>query len=92
MSSTANPALVAAAPYLIAALQAIQQFDTDMGAPSEWAANYLGASQKLLGTVELQLAPLINADGNVLQSDINTKVAGIITQLQALVPATTAAA
>jgi hypothetical protein len=83
--STPNPALVAAAPALIAALQAIQQFSTNIGAnPADWPAKVPGAFQVLLGTVQLQLPVLVTAEAGVLQTDVNTKVAGLISQLQAL--------
>lgn len=87
--STPNPALVAAAPALIAALQAVQQFNTDMGSnPAQWAANYPGASLKLLGTLQLQLPALASAEAGALQTEVNTKIGSAITSLQALLPKT----
>lgn len=87
--STPNPILVAAAPSLITALQAIQQFNTDMGTnPAQWAANYPGASLKLIGTLQLQLPALATAEASALQTDINTKIGSAITALQALAPKT----
>lgn len=83
--STPNPALVAAAPSLIAVLQALQQFETDMGPnPLQWVANYPGAKLKLLGNVSLQLPALATAEGGALENLINQQTASWITQLQAL--------
>lgn len=85
--STPNPALVAAAPSLIAALQAIQQFNADMGTnPASWVANYPGASLKLVGTLQLELPALVTAEAGALQADINTKIGSAISSLQGLLP------
>ena len=83
--STPNPILVAAAPSLISALQALQQFEADMGPnPLVWAANYPGAKLKLLGTLALQLPTIATAEGGALENVINTTTSGWITKLQAL--------
>ena len=75
----------AAAPSLIGALQALQQFEADMGPnPLVWAANYPGAKLKLLGTLALQLPTIATAEGGALENVINTTTSGWITKLQAL--------
>ena len=92
--STPNPALVAAAPSLIALLQAVQQFEVDMGPnPLLWPVNYPGAKLKMLGSMALQLPAIATAEGAVLETIVNTTTAGWITKLQALsapIPATPA--
>lgn len=73
----------AAIPSAIAALQAIQQFNTDMGAdPTKWVLNYPGASLKLLGTLQMQVPSLLTAEGGAVQTEINGKLSGWITTLQ----------
>jgi len=83
--STPSPALEAAAPSLIIALQALQTFEADMGPnPLQWVANYPGAKLKLLGTIALQLPSIATAEGALLENVINTTTAGWIAKLQAL--------
>lgn len=83
--STPNPALVAAAPSLIAALQAIQQFETDIGAdPTKWLLTLEPAKLKLLGALGLLLPGLESSEVSVLGTIINTTTAGWITKLQAI--------
>lgn len=83
--SSPNPVLIAAAPSLIAALQALQQFETNMGPnPLLWAANYPGAKLALLGALALQLPQLATAEGGALETVINTTTSSWITKLQAL--------
>ena len=83
--SSPNPILVAAAPSLISALLALQQFETDMGPyPLVWVANYPGAKLKLLGTLALQLPTIATAEGGELETVINTTTSGWITKLQGL--------
>lgn len=90
--STPNPALVAAAPSLIAVLSAIKQFNADMGPdPLKWALNFPGAQMKLLGTVNLQLPQLAVAEGGALQTLTNNQVDSWISQLQAAVAPSAAA-
>lgn len=75
----------AAAPALISSLQALQAFETDMGAnPLLWVANYPGAKLKLLGTLALQLPQIATAEGGALENVINTTTSSWITKLQAL--------
>ena len=83
--STPNPVLVAAAPSLISALQALQQFEADMGPdPLQWVAKYPGAKLKLLGTLALQLPTIATAEGGALENVINSTTSAWITKLQAL--------
>lgn len=83
--STPNPLLVAAAPSMIAALQAIQQFETDIGPnPAMWVANLPGAKLKLLGALALQLPELATSEVTGLETVINTTTSGWITKLQSL--------
>jgi hypothetical protein len=78
----------AAAPELIAALQAFGQFETDLGTdPAQWPLKLPAAKLKLLGTLGLQLQPLIGAEVVAGENVINTTIAGWITKLQALKPA-----
>jgi hypothetical protein len=83
--STPNPVLVAAAPSLISALQAVKQFIADMGQdPAKWALNFPGAELKLVGQLDLLLPGLLTAEGGALQTAINSKIDGGIASLQAL--------
>lgn len=83
----------AAAPSLIVALQAVQQFETDMGPnPLLWGANYPGAKLKLLGELALQFPTIATAEGGALENVINTTTASWITKLQALNAPTTSTA
>lgn len=85
MTTSANPALVAAAPSLIAVLQAIQQFNSDMGTnPAAWPANFPGAQLKLTGTVALALPQLEVAEAGALMTEVNSKIGSLITSLQGL--------
>jgi hypothetical protein len=80
-----NPVLVAAAPSLISAIQALEQFDTDMGPdPTKWVLNYPGAKLKLMGTLGLLLPTLATAEGAAVQTAANTLFAGWVKDLQAL--------
>jgi hypothetical protein len=86
--STPNPVLVAAAPSMIAALKAIQQFETDMGPATQWVANYPGAKLKLLGALTLLIPQVAIAEGGALETIINTTTSGWITKLEAIAPKT----
>jgi hypothetical protein len=75
----------AAAPSLISALEALQQFEADMGAnPLLWATNYPGAKLKLLGNLSLGLPSLATAEGGALENVITATTTGWITKLKAL--------
>jgi hypothetical protein len=94
-SSAPNPVLKAAAPVLVSAIDALQEFESDMGTtPLQWAANYQGARLKLLGNLGLLLPQLANAEGGALESVITTTTTSWKTELQAWIaaPATPPAA
>jgi hypothetical protein len=85
---TASPVLVAAAPTLILALKAIQQFETDVGPnPAQWVLTVEPAKLKLLGALGLLLPGLEGSEVSALGTIINTTTSGWITQLEALKPA-----
>lgn len=93
--NTPNPALVAAAPSLIAVLEAAQQFNLDMGTnPAAWVVNFPGAQLKFVGAVQLALPQLEVAETGALMTEINGKIGALITQLQDLTvpPASTTTA
>jgi hypothetical protein len=84
-----NPVVIqleqAAAPSLIAALQAFNQFEADIGTdPLQWAVKVPAAKLKFLGTLGLQLQPLIGAEVVAGENVINTTTSKWITSLQAL--------
>lgn len=82
--STPNPVVQAAAPALIAALEAIQAFVTNLGTdPAQVAVKFPGALQVLLGTIELQVPALATAELGALQSEVNAKIAALIGKLKA---------
>lgn len=82
--STPNPVVVAAAPALVAVLEAVQTFVANLGTdPMQIAVKFPGALQVLLGTIELQVPTLATAELGTLQSEVNTKIAGLITKLKA---------
>jgi hypothetical protein len=96
-TSAPNPVLKAAAPVLITAIQALQQFETDMGTnPLEWGANYPGAKLRLMGSLALQLPALANAEGGALSGFIGSTTNSWVSELRAIVayvpPAAPAAA
>lgn len=81
--STPNPVVVAGAPSIIAVLQALQTFVTNLGTdPLQVSVKFPGALQVLIGSVELQLPVLASAEFGALQTDVNSKIAGWITKLQ----------
>jgi hypothetical protein len=84
--STPNPILVAAAPSLIASLQALQTFLTNLGTdPAKVAITFPGALQVLLGTLEMQLPGLASSEFGAVQAAANARIAALITSLQAKV-------
>lgn len=87
--STPNPALVAAAPTLINALQlfetAINTITT--GDPATAIARVEPAAKIFLGQLELLLPGLASSEIGVLNSAVNSNVASLITKLQALTKA-----
>ena len=82
--STPNPLVAAAAPSLITALQALQTFFTNLGTdPAQIAVKFPGATQVLLGTLEMELPGLAQSEIGALQTAANAKIAAWITSLQA---------
>jgi hypothetical protein len=72
-----------AAPALIAALQALQTFITNLGTdPAQVAVKFPGALQVFLGTVEMQVPGLLTSELSALQADANTRIAAWIANLQ----------
>lgn len=85
--STENPVVAAATPALIAVLQAIKQFNVNIGIdPAKWVLTVPGALTILIGTVELQLPAVAVAEAGALQTDVNAKIDGWIASLQAKLP------
>jgi hypothetical protein len=82
--STPNPFLSAAIPELVAVLNAVKQFNVDMGAdPTKWVLTFPGAQLKLLGSIQLQVPALAGAEAGAAQTAVNSKIDGWITSLQA---------
>ena len=74
----------AAIPTAIAALQAVQQFNANMGTdPLKWAVNFPAAQLVLVGSLQLLLPSLGQAEGAALINESNAKISGWITTLQA---------
>lgn len=87
--STVNPILQAAAPSLIKALQAVQQFESDIGTNvAQWPITVPAAKFKLLGNLALLLPGLEGSEVGAAENVINTATSGWITKLQALAPET----
>ena len=81
--STPNPIVTAAAPELIAVLQAVQVFITNLGPdPTKLVITAGPALEVLLGTVGLQAPAAINAEWGLVQSQMNAKLAAAIVSLQ----------
>lgn len=81
----ANPIVTAAVPSLVATLQALQTFVTNLGTdPTQVPAKFPGALQVFLGTVELQFPALATSEFGALQSDANAKISQWIASLQAI--------
>ena len=82
--STPNPLQTAAVPVEVAVLQALLQFNTNIGAdPTKWALTVPGAFTVLLGTIQLQLPALAQAEAGALQAEVNAKLTAAIAKLQA---------
>jgi hypothetical protein len=74
--STPNPILVAAAPSINAALEAISTFITNLGPdPTKVPVTFPGALQILLGQLELQLPVLANQEFGAVQTAAQAKIA-----------------
>jgi hypothetical protein len=88
--STPNPVLVAAAPTLITALQDLQTAVNTIltGDPVQAPARVGPAIQILLGQLALLLPGLGIAELGAVNLEVNTKIGGLVTQLQAIIPKT----
>lgn len=86
--TTPNPALVAAAPSLISAIKAVQQFETDIGTNiALWPVTIPAAKLKLLGALGLLLPGLETSEVSELGTIINTTTSSWIIKLEAVVAA-----
>jgi hypothetical protein len=82
--NTANPIVQAAIPTAIAAIEAFQQFEVDLGDdPLKIMANLEPAKLKLLGNLGLLLQPLGVAEVATGKGIINTVGNGWISTLKA---------
>ena len=78
-----NVFVAAAAPSLIAVLQALQAFLANIGTdPTQVAIKFPGALQIFLGTVEMQLPAVATAELGAVQTEANAKIAALIAKLQ----------
>jgi hypothetical protein len=84
--STPNPVLVAAAPTLIQAVQLLQTAINTIltGDPAQIPLRAGPAVGILVNQLELLLPGLATSEVGVVQTDINTKLGGLITKLQGL--------
>lgn len=92
--STPNPILKAAAPTLITALQEFQNaLNTILtGDPMQIPLRAGPAAAILVSQLTLLLPGLAVAETGVVQADVNAKISGLISKLQALnAPAVTGA-
>jgi hypothetical protein len=86
--STPNPVLSAAAPTIVKALQEFQTaLDTILtGDPMQIPLRAGPAVGILVGQLQLLLPGLAVAETGVVQTDIDAKIGGLITKLQAMAP------
>lgn len=78
-----DPVVEAAIPSLVAVLQAMKQFVANLGTdPMQVPIKFPGAIQVFLGTVEMQFPGLASAEFGALQTDVNSKIDGMIAKLQ----------
>jgi len=82
-TTVTNPVVTAAAPSLIAVLQSVQAFISNLGTdPLQIPVKFPGALQVLIGTVEMQAPVLASAEFTTLQNEAIAKISGWITTLQ----------
>jgi hypothetical protein len=85
--STPSPIEVAAIPSLIGALTAVKAFIGSLGTdPMQVPIKFPGAVQVLLGTLELQLPVLAQAEFGAVVSEAGSKIDSVIAALQAKLP------
>jgi len=84
--STVNPILKAAAPTLIAAIQEFKAAINTIltGDPMQIPMRAGPASAILVGQLQLLLPGLAVAENGAVQLDVNAKLDGLVSQLQAL--------
>lgn len=85
--SNPNPFEVAALPSLINAVTAVKTFFNSLGTdPAKIAVNLPGASQVLLGTLELQLVPLAGSEIGAVNAVVNQRLDSLLASLEAKLP------
>lgn len=84
--STPNPVLKAAAPILIQAIQDLKSaLNTILtGDPAQIGLRAGPAAAILVAQLQLLLPGILVAEVGVVQTDVNTKLDGVVTQLAAL--------
>lgn len=84
--STPDPILKAAAPILIKAVKDLQAAINTIltGDPLQIPMRAGPAAAILVGQLQLLLPGLVVAETGVVQADVNTKIDGLVSQLQAL--------
>lgn len=84
---------IAAIPTAIAVLKAVQAFGSSIGTdPLQYAVKVPGAFKVLVGTLELQVPTLAQAEGGAVIDAANARVASWIASLQSKIPAVAVAA
>jgi hypothetical protein len=91
MSNTPNPILVAAAPTLIQAVGLLKTAINTIltGDPAQIALRAGPAAAIFVAQVELLLPQLAASEVGAVNTDINTKLDGLVTKLQGLTPPAT---
>lgn len=84
--STQNPVLVAAAPTLVKAVELLQTCINTIltGDPMQIPLRAAPAAAILVSQLQLLLPGLLTSETAAVNAEINTKLSGLITQLQAL--------
>lgn len=78
-----DPVVQAALPSLVAVLEAVKTFVTNLGTdPAQVPVKLPGAVAVLLGTVQLQFPALATAELSAVQTDVNSKIDGLIANLK----------
>ena len=83
--STPNPIVKAAAPELMAIIDALSAGVTAMGPdPLQWAVKWPGVLLSLQGAILTQLPTLATAEGGALQTEVQSTMANWVSKLKAL--------
>lgn len=89
--STPNPILVAAAPYIVTALQAAKTLIANLGTdPAQVAAKAPGALAVFVGTLEMELPGLAASEIGAVQTALQARLDALIASAQAAAAAPTA--